>query len=184
MAHPRIILLGSVKEAAKWIGLARKWANQVEKAGIPRKVWNLGKATVTVDNYGSGILRAVIRAVAGVAPPTPPDETRYFDLNCDTYGDAYTYGDAETVDVWDLSAIPDGISLDFYYSADQPTQFVVVYAGATVLDTGSVTGTNNIEGILTSGAESTFSITTYQPDPVPDSWAYSLYLDCGGGGGV
>jgi hypothetical protein len=184
MANPQIILLGSVKEAAKWIGLARKWANQLEASGIVRKVWNLGGATVAVDNYGPGMLRAVIRAVAVTAPPPPPGP-RYFDLSCDNYGDAYASGYAETEDIWSLSLIPEGVSLEFYYYVDgaTPTRFVVDYEGATVLDTGYVTGDTTPLALLTRSAEENFTVTIYEPTATADAWYYSLYPDCNGGGG-
>lgn len=61
MANPQIILQGSVKETSKWIGVARKWANQTEKAGIRRKSWDLGGATVQVEHFGSGMSRVLIK---------------------------------------------------------------------------------------------------------------------------
>ena len=85
MANPQIILQGSVKEASKWIGLARKWANQLEASGIRRKYWDLGSAIIRIENYGQGLMKALITDDQGVIDEMFPSKDQ-------PDGDIYTTG--------------------------------------------------------------------------------------------
>jgi hypothetical protein len=184
MTTPRIILQGSVKETSRWISLARKWARQLENSGIPRKVWDVGAATITVDNYGSGLLRAVIRAVGVASPPPPPDETtRNFGLYCDSLDAAYAEGFVKTVDIWDTSSLPDDMTVSFYYSATLPTQFVIEHNGATLVTLDVPAGGGDVYDFLLDNAADSFTVTAQETTGAADAWYYEVFVDCGGGGG-
>lgn len=68
MLHPRVMFEGSIESCAKYVGIAKKWARQTYDAGILRRTYRLGEATIRIENLipvnavGSGISKVWIKA--------------------------------------------------------------------------------------------------------------------------
>jgi len=85
---------------------------------------------------------AQVFAVQPAPDPIPdlPDDTerRDFALDaCDTWSVSNSGGVEGTVDVWDISGIPDGAAFDLRFNArSQPDRYRVTYRGVQVYDSG------------------------------------------------
>lgn len=199
MATPQIILQGSAKETSKWIGLARKWADQTEKAGIRRKSWDLGSATVQVEHFGSGMSRVLIKERSFVSTPDDGDgDIRNQVLEqCGVWSSSRSGGFGTTTDFWDISKISVGATFDIAFEAyNEPDKFVVAYDGVTVLDTGwrglefygtqypdlfpggvTYPGGGRVNGVFTRGPTDVFKVTVYGPLKTT-VWIYSVRANC------
>ena len=154
-----------------------------------------GIFAVTVDLYSPGGSTPLASDSITI---TIIEQLREYELNvCDTWMASQGGGYGTTVDVWDISELPDGTIFDIQFDAySVPDKFVVQYAGGTALDTGwrgstsdydsnpelypgglSGPGAGSADGIFTKSAENSFRVVVYGPH-TSTGWAYSIRANC------
>lgn len=109
----------------------------------------------------------------------PEVDDRDFDLSaCNQWTVANSGGYGTTVDDWNISNLPVGAVIDFRYEAfGIPDRFVVRYQGATVLDTGVISGSNELNGVFIKDVSNMFRVTVYGEDQ-GTAWNYQVRARC------